>query len=230
MEDHEIKSRILLEDNHLLIFNKAAGQPVQSDQSGDLSMLDLLKMYIKQRDNKPGNVYLGLVHRLDRPVSGVVVLAKSAKALSRLTELFKERKVSKTYHAIVNNIPKNHNDTLRHYHRKDGERHIAILSNKPSASSKEAVLHYKLLKHNNNMSLLEVQLETGRFHQIRAQLFKNGNYIIGDLKYGAKKPNPDKSICLHALNIRFEHPTLKTMVTVKAPYPKHVQLWQNFRD
>ncbi|MCO6495423.1 MAG: RNA pseudouridine synthase [Bacteroidetes bacterium] len=228
MDFKEIKKRILYEDNHVLIFNKPSGLPVQGDKTGDASVLDVIKGFIKERDAKPGNVYLGLVHRLDRPVSGIVILAKTGKALSRLTEMFRDRKVRKVYHAIVNGIPAQDSATLTHYHRKDGEKRIAILSNTPKSNSKPAVLHYKMLKHFNGNSLLEVELETGRFHQIRAQLFKNGNYIIGDLKYGAKKPNQDKSVCLHAFRVEFEHPVTKEKIMVKTPYPKN-QFWEHFR-
>ncbi|MCO5253906.1 MAG: RluA family pseudouridine synthase [Bacteroidetes bacterium] len=227
MEFKEIKKRILFEDNHILIFNKPAGLPVQGDKTGDECLLDVVKDFIKERDAKPGNVYLGLVHRLDRPVSGLVVLAKTSKALSRLTEMFRDRQVRKIYHAIVNGIPSADAATLTHYHRKDGEKRIAILSNSPKSNTKPAVLHYQLLKHFAGNSLLEIELETGRFHQIRAQLFKNGNYIIGDLKYGAKKPNQDKSIYLHARSIEFEHPVTKKTIKTKAPYPKN-QLWEHF--
>lgn len=228
MEFKEIKKRILYEDNHLIVFNKPSGVPVQSDKTGDECLLDIVKDFIKERDSKPGNVFLGLVHRLDRPVSGIVVLAKTSKALTRLTVMFKERQIKKIYHAIVNGIPNGEEGTLSHHHRKDGVKHIAILSNVPKGNTKPAILHYKLLGHINTYSLLEIRLETGRFHQIRAQFFKNGNYIIGDLKYGAKKPNPDKSICLHARSIEFSHPTKEEVVKVRAPYPQ-AQLWNNFK-
>jgi len=227
MDAKEIKKRILYEDNHLFIFNKPAGLAVQADKTGDECLLDVIKAFIKERDAKPSNVYLGLVHRLDRPVSGIVVLAKSNKALTRMTVAFRDREVKKTYHAIVNGIPKNHSDTLTHHHRKDGKKHIAILTNKPGRDTKPAILHYKLLGHINENSFLEIELETGRFHQIRAQLFKNGNYIVGDLKYGAKKPNHDRSVCLHARLIEFKHPAKDEIIKIKAPYPDS-QLWNNF--
>jgi len=228
MDFKEIKKRCLYEDNHVLVFNKQAGIPVQADKTGDLSLLDLLKAYIKERDAKQGNVYLGLVHRIDRPVSGLVVFAKSSKALPRLSESFRERKVKKIYHAVVFGIPTIHEQTLRHFHRKDGTKNIALLSNKERGDSKPAILHYKLLKHLNEYSLLKVTLETGRFHQIRAQLFKNGNPIVGDLKYGAKKPNPDKSVCLHAYKITIPHPVKDELIVCEAPYPR-LQVWDNFK-
>jgi 23S rRNA pseudouridine1911/1915/1917 synthase len=228
MEHKEIEKRILFEDHHLLIFNKAAGQPVQSDMSGDISMLDVLKGYIKERDQKPGNVFLGLVHRLDRPVSGTVVLAKSSKALSRLTQMFKDRQVQKIYYAIVWGVPAVEKETLTHYHRKDGERHLAILSLKPSKHTKPAILTYQLMSHVNQHSLLEIYLETGRFHQIRAQLFKIGLPIVGDLKYGAKKPNPDKSVCLHARFLAFKHPVTGHDLTFTAPIPGTLDHWKKF--
>jgi len=223
---NEIKSRIVFEDNHLLIFNKPAGLLVQEDETGDPCILDVVKDFIKERDAKPGNVFLGLIHRIDRPVSGLVVLAKTGKCLERMTEAFKERKVKKIYHALVHGIPNPETGTLLHYHIKDGKRKIAVLSEKAKPGSKPAILQYKVLKTNNHISLLELRLQTGRFHQIRAQMLKNKTPIVGDLKYGAKQPNSDKSVCLHAYEIAFDHPTKETIVKAKAPYPKELQIWR----
>jgi 23S rRNA pseudouridine1911/1915/1917 synthase len=227
MDFDSIAQRILFEDNHVLIFNKPAGMPAQSDLSGDPSVVDILKDFVKERDFKPGNVFMGLVHRLDRPVSGIIVMAKTSKALSRLTELFRDRKVEKTYYALINGIPASLSDTLIHYHKKDSKHKIALLFPKEVPGSKKAVLHYKTLKSIQNISLLEVQLETGRFHQIRAQLFKIGHFIIGDLKYGAKKPNPDKSVCLHAGKISFIHPIKNEPINIVTPFPE-LLIWKEF--
>lgn len=227
MDSKEIKRRILYEDNHLLVFNKPSGIPSQPDISGDLSIPDAIKAYIKERDQKPGNVYLGLVHRLDRPVSGVMVLAKSAKSLSRLTQAFRDRKVTKVYHAIVCGIPKQDQGTLEHYHKKDSEKHRALLRKTAWPGAKKISLEYELLKHINHYSLLKVIPSEGKFHQIRAQLSKAGNPIAGDLKYGAKRNTSEKLMGLHAHTLILSHPTTGQTLSFYAPYPVS-QLWGKF--
>lgn len=212
---------ILYEDNHLLIVNKKCGELVQGDKTGDKTLMDDIKAFIKVRDNKPGNVYLGLTHRLDRPTSGIVIFAKTTKALTRMNEKFKKREVEKTYWAVTTPLPKNvpTADTLEHYLKKNAKKNLVTVYTKPTDGAKKAILHYKLIQQLDNYWLFEINLETGRSHQIRTQMSKIGAVIKGDLKYGAKRSNPDGGIHLHARKVVFEHPTTKEIINVTAPTP-----------
>ena len=219
---------ILYEDNHLIIVNKRSGEITQGDNSGDEPLPEKIKAYIKDKYDKPGNVYLGVVHRLDRPVSGLVLFAKTSKALSRMNTLFREDKVKKTYHAIVENPPRENEGTLRHWLKKNEAQNKSYIVPKGTAGAKEAILHYRRLGDSDRYTLLEVDLETGRHHQIRTQLSGMGCIIKGDLKYGAKRSNPDGSISLHARRISFVHPVTREEITVTAPYPDSDNLWKHF--
>lgn len=220
-----MKTEILFEDNHLLIINKRPGELAQGDETGDVPLIDSLKDFIKKRDNKPGNVFLGLIHRLDRPTSGILIFAKTSKALTRMNELFKTRDVSKTYWAIIQGKPKTQFERLEHYLKKNQKNNKTTVYPNPAKDAKIAVLEYKLLGALDNYSLLEVDLFTGRSHQIRAQLSFIGNPIKGDLKYGAKRSNPDGSISLHARKIGFLHPVSKEEINVIAP-PPNDSIWK----
>jgi 23S rRNA pseudouridine1911/1915/1917 synthase len=195
--------QIAYEDNHLMVVNKKVGQLVQGDKTGDESLLEAVKNFIKIRDQKPGNVFLGLVHRIDRPTSGLVIYAKTSKALSRLTQMVKNREVKKTYWALVGKDAIPQSLRLVHYLKKNEKNNKAIVFTKPTEGAKEAVLTYQIIKSLDRYLLLEVDLETGRHHQIRAQLSKNGTPIKGDLKYGAPRSNPDGGISLHARKLEF---------------------------
>ncbi|GAA4444585.1 RNA pseudouridine synthase [Pontibacter saemangeumensis] len=219
---------VLYEDNHVLAVNKPAGLLVHGDETGDTTLADLAKAYIKEKYNKPGNVFVGVVHRLDRPVSGVVLLAKTSKALARLNELFRGKKTQKTYWAVVQNRPPQEEGTLVHWLIKDSSRNITKAYAKENKSGLRSELHYKLLQAQQDKYLLEVNPITGRSHQIRVQLASMRCTILGDLKYGAPQPLPDKSIALHARELQFEHPTLKTQVTVRALPPQNA-VWAPFR-
>lgn len=226
MSQNFSESQVVYEDNHLLVINKKAGQLVQGDKTGDLSLLELIKDFIKKRDAKPGNVFLGLVHRIDRPTSGLVIYAKTSKALSRLTQMVKNREVKKTYWAIVAKemIPKS--QRLVHYLQKNEKNNKAIVHIKPTEGAKESILTYNLIKSLDNYLLLEVDLETGRHHQIRAQLSKIGVPIKGDLKYGAPRSNQDGGISLHARKLEFEHPVTKEKIEIIAPVPQNDAIWK----
>lgn len=218
--------QILYEDNHLIIVNKQAGDIVQGDKTGDVPLCDLIKDYIKRRDQKPGNVFLGVVHRLDRPVSGVVLFAKTSKALARMNALFAQHEgVQKTYWAIVGRQPAQAEGTLVHWLTRDEKRNMARAYGREVPNSKRAVLDYRLIAQGERYWLLEVTLHTGRHHQIRCQLAKMGCPIKGDLKYGAPRSNADGSISLHARRLSFEHPVTHEQITVEAPVPDD-KLWQ----
>lgn len=218
-------NEILYEDTHLLIINKKAGDLAQGDETGDIPLIDSLKTFIKKRDHKPGNVFLGLVHRLDRPTSGVLIFAKTSKALTRMNEMFQKRTIDKVYRAIVQSEPPLKTDRLEHYLRKNPKNNKTTVYNKPTEDAKKAILEYTYLGPLKNFYCVEVKLFTGRSHQIRAQLSMIGCPIKGDLKYGAKRSNPDGSISLHAHRITFEHPTTKETMTVVAPVPND-PVWQ----
>ena len=219
--------QVIYEDNHVIIVNKRAGDIVQGDKTGDEPLSEVVKAYIKQKDNKPGNVYLGVVHRLDRPTTGIVLFAKTSKALPRLNKLFSEKSAQKTYWAVVKNAPPKTEDTLIHWLKKNPKNNKSSAYTKEVPDSKKAVLHYKLLKKLDNYYLLEIALETGRHHQIRSQLATIGCIIKGDLKYGADRSNPDASIHLHARQLRFTHPVSQEPIEVVAPVPAHDIIWGN---
>lgn len=222
-----IEERILFEDNHLLIVNKEPSEIVQGDKTGDVCLLDDVKSYIKKAYNKPGNVYAGLVHRIDRPVSGAVIFAKTSKALSRMTLKIKEREFSKTYLAIVKNKPPKEADELSNYMVKNEAQNKSYIVSSNAKGAKLAQLRYRLIGASDSYYLLEVELITGRHHQIRAQLAHIGCPIKGDLKYGFPRSNPDASISLHAYKIKFEHPTTKQTIEVTAPKPEE-NIWKAF--
>ncbi|MCW0487685.1 RNA pseudouridine synthase [Riemerella anatipestifer] len=221
-----IREQILYEDNHLLVINKKAGQLVQGDKTGGASLLELIKDFIKSRDNKPGNVFLGLVHRIDRPTSGLVIYAKTSKALTRLTQMVKNREIKKTYWAIVPKEMISPSQKLVHYLKKNEKNNKAIIFTKPTEGAKQAILSYNLILSLDNYLLLEIDLETGRHHQIRAQLSKIGIPIKGDLKYGAPRSNSDGGISLHARRLEFIHPVSKEKITIVAPVPSQDSVWR----
>ncbi len=211
---------ILYEDNHLILVNKAVSDIVQGDKTGDISLDRRIKTFIKDRDNKPGNVYLGLPHRLDRPVSGVVVYTKTSKALSRMNEIFRDGEATKIYHAIVKNLPNPKAGLLEDYLRKNEKQNKSYPTSKDAKGAKLARLEYKVKAASDNYHLLEIQLLTGRHHQIRAQLSNIGCHIKGDLKYGFARSNKNGGISLHARSISFMHPVKKEEIKVEAPYPE----------
>lgn len=216
---------ILYEDNHLIIVNKAAGEIVQGDKTGDTPLSETLKGYIKQKYAKPGNVFLGVVHRLDRPVSGIVVFARTSKALARLNAMFRDGKVRKSYHAIVSNRPEPASGTLDHWLTRNERLNKSFVCRNGSPEAKRAQLDYQLLSCSERYFLVGIRLHTGRHHQIRCQLAHIGCPIKGDLKYGAKRSNPDGSISLHACRIAFEHPVSHQPIDITAPYPAET-LWK----
>lgn len=215
---------VLFEDNHLLIVNKKSGDIVQGDKTGDKPLSDVVKEYIKEKYNKPGEVFLGVVHRLDRPTSGIIILARTSKALERLNKMLRERTISKTYWAVVKNTPLKEKDSLIHFLKKNPKNNKSTVFTKETDASKKAILHYSVIKKLDNYSLLEIDLETGRHHQIRAQLAYIGSPIKGDLKYGASRSNKDGSIHLHARKISFTHPVSKENISILAPIPNEV-IW-----
>ena len=220
-----LEDRILYEDNHLLIVNKEPSEIVQGDKTGDVCLLDDVKSYIKETYNKPGNVYAGLVHRIDRPVSGAVIFAKTSKALSRMTLKIKEREFSKTYLAVVKNKPPQEAGELSDYMIKNEKQNKSYIVSSNTRGAKLAQLRYRLIGASDSYYLLEVELITGRHHQIRAQLAHMGCPIKGDLKYGFPRSNQDASISLHASKLKFEHPT--NVICVKAPKPTGMP-WDGF--
>lgn len=209
--------QVLHEDNHLIIINKRPGDIVQGDKSGDLPLSEVVKQYLKAKYDKPGNVYLGVVHRLDRPTSGIVVFAKTSKALPRLNKLFKEKEARKTYWAVVKNPPPEEADTLVHYMKRNPKQNKSYAHLKPVPDSKKAILEYRILKKLKLYYLLEIDLQTGRHHQIRSQLSAVGSPIKGDLKYGFDRSNKEGSIHLHARRLSFIHPVKKEKLEVIAP-------------
>ena len=217
---------IVYEDNHLIIVNKSAGELSQSDYTKDLSLVDKVKNYIKTKYKKPGNVYLGLVNRLDRPTSGLVIFSKTSKSLARMNKLLKERKIKKIYHAVTEKSPNPKKGTLINFLKKNQIKNKSFIVNENELKSKKAILHYTLIKKLKNFFLIEIMLETGRHHQIRSQLANIGCVIKGDVKYGAKRANKDKSICLHAKNIEFIHPITKAKISLDANPPES-NIWSN---
>ncbi|MDG1684872.1 MAG: RluA family pseudouridine synthase [Flavobacteriaceae bacterium] len=219
---------VIYEDNHILVVNKAAGLLAQGDQTGDESLVDIAKRYIKDKYQKPGDVFLGLVHRLDRPTTGVIVLARTSKALTRLNQQFKDRIPKKVYQAVVSGTPES-SARLEHYLKKNTSQNKSFHYPKNTPNTKHAILQYRYVKQLKSYHVIEIELETGRHHQIRAQLAAEGLHIKGDLKYGAKRPNPNGSIHLHARSITFVHPTKKEEMKFIAPYPDDV-LWKVLTD
>lgn len=216
--------QVLYEDNHIIVVNKRAGDIVQGDKTGDKPLSDVVKDYIAEKYNKPGNVYLGVVHRLDRPTTGIVLFSKTSKALPRLNKLFAEKSAKKTYWTLVKNIPPKTEDTLTHWLKKNPKKNKSTAFTKNTDGSKKAILHYKLIQELENFYLLKIDLETGRHHQIRAQLASIGCPIKGDLKYGFNRSNKDASISLHARTLSFIHPVKKNPIFIEAPLPKD-PLW-----
>ena len=219
--------KVLYEDNHIIVINKAAGEIVQGDKTGDKSLCDTMKAYIKEKYAKPGNVFIGLPHRLDRPVSGIVVFAKTSKALERLNRMFSEGSVKKIYWALTKGIPQPAEAELESWILRNEKMNKSFSYPKEVKGSKRAVLHYRLAAASQNYNLIEVELKTGRHHQIRCQLSSIGCPIKGDLKYGAQRSNPDGSISLHARYIEFVHPVSKELIAITAPLPDD-RLWQSF--
>ncbi|MEP2056892.1 MAG: RluA family pseudouridine synthase [Maribacter litoralis] len=211
--------QVLFEDNHIIVINKRPGDIVQGDKTGDKPLSDTVKAFLKKKYNKPGNVYLGVVHRLDRPTSGIVLFAKTSKALPRLNKLFAEKSANKTYWAIVKNAPTEPEKRLVHYMKRNTKQNKSYANIKEVPDSKKAILTYKIIKKLDRYFLLEVDLETGRHHQIRSQLSSIGSPIKGDLKYGFNRSNEDGSIHLHARKLRFIHPVKKEPIEIIAPPP-----------
>lgn len=218
--------RVVYEDNHIIIVYKESGEIVQGDKTGDTPLSDIVKDYIKEKYQKPGNVFLGVVHRLDRPVSGLVVFARTSKALSRLNEMFRTGDVHKTYWAITKNMPAIEEDRLEHWLVRNEKQNKSYAYTKEKPGAKKAVLEYKMIGRTDNYSLLEVRLLTGRHHQIRCQLAAMGCPIKGDLKYGAQRSNPDGSISLLSHRVEFVHPVSKERIDVTSPVPSD-NLWQD---
>lgn len=216
--------QVLYEDNHIIVVNKRPGDIVQGDKTGDTPLSEIVKEYIKNKYNKPGNVYLGVVHRLDRPTSGIVLFAKTSKALPRLNKLFADKVAKKTYWAIVKHIPEKTTDTLIHWLKRNSKQNKSYAHKNEVPESKKAILEYRLIKKMDRYALLEIDLKTGRHHQIRSQLSGIGSPIKGDLKYGFDRSNPNGSIHLHARRLEFVHPVKKETITLEAPLPKDT-LW-----
>ena len=219
---------VIYEDNHIIIVSKTSSEIVQGDKTGDTPLSETVKQYLKEKYHKPGNVFVGVVHRLDRPVSGLVVFAKTSKALARLNEMFKNGDVHKTYWAVVKNCPREPEATLEHYLVRNEKQNKSYVYDREKPGAKKAILHYRLIGRSENYYLLEVDLKTGRHHQIRCQLAKIGCPIKGDLKYGFPRSNPDGSISLHARRVSFVHPVSKELIDVEAPLPDG-NLWHGFQ-
>lgn len=220
---------VLYEDNHVIVINKNASDIVQGDKTGDETLPDRIKEFLKEKYNKPGNVFCGVVHRLDRPTSGAVVFAKTSKALTRLNEQFRDKSTQKTYWAVVEKEPIQKEGSLVHYLKKNEKQNKSYASDTEIRDSKKASLNYRLIAKSDKYFLLEIELHTGRHHQIRVQLSTIGCIIKGDVKYGARRSNPDGSIHLHARFLEFHHPTTKELIKITAPVPNEA-LWKWFED
>jgi 23S rRNA pseudouridine1911/1915/1917 synthase len=225
----QLEEQVIFEDNHLLAVNKLATQIVQGDKTGDTPLSELYKEYLKKKYNKPGNVFCGVIHRLDRPVSGVILLAKTSKALSRMNEQFRERDIQKIYWAVVRGTPELIKGTLVHYLKKNEKDNRSFISKEGVKGALRSELSYEVLKAGDNYSLVEVKPLTGRHHQIRVQLSSMGCPIAGDVKYGDKRGNDDKSICLHARQLIFKHPVQGEQLTITASIPDQ-KYWNIFKD
>lgn len=221
---------VCYEDNHIIIINKKPGEIVQGDKTGDTPLSESLKLWLKERYNKPGNVFVGVTHRLDRPVGGLVVFAKTSKALTRLNEMFREGRVHKTYLAIVTGCPAESEGLLINHLESNPANNKTYVRNQPGERTREARLKYRVLAKGDRFSLVKVELLTGRKHQIRAQLAAIGCPIRGDLKYGAKRSNPDGSISLFAHHIEFIHPVSKELISLTAPLPASDTLWKSLMN
>ncbi len=219
---------VLYEDNHIIAVNKDSSEIVQGDKTGDTPLSETVKAYIKTKYNKPGEVFLGVTHRLDRPVSGVVLFARTSKALARLNNMFRDKEIKKTYWAIVKNRPQEPEGRLIHYLVRNEKQNKSYAYDTEKPNSKKAVLNYKMLANSDTYTLLEIQLETGRHHQIRCQLAKIGCPIKGDLKYGFPRSNANGGISLHARSVDFTHPVSKLPVHIVAPVPEDEKLWKVF--
>ena len=216
---------VLYEDNHIIAVNKRVGDIVQGDKTGDNPLSEIVKSFLKKKYNKLNNVFLGVIHRIDRPTSGVVIFAKTSKSLKRLNNMIKNSEIEKFYWAITKNKPEKRNDTLVHWLKKNPKNNKSTHFKKETENSKKAILHYKIIKELKNYYLLEVLLETGRHHQIRTQLSAVGCPIKGDLKYGYERSNKDGGICLHAKKISFSHPVTKKKILISAPLFEH-DIWK----
>lgn len=223
------QKEVLFEDNHLIIINKKPSQIVQPDKTGDVALIDLVNIYLRAKYNKPGNAFVGVVHRIDRPVSGIVIFAKTSKALERMNELIKSRNIKKIYWAVVKEPPKEPAGKLEHYIVRNKSQNKSFAHNTPKPEAQKAELHYKIIAHSDNFHLLEIELITGRHHQIRCQLAAIGSPIKGDIKYGYNRTNEDASIHLHARAVEFIHPVTKELILITAPTPKET-LWQFFEQ
>lgn len=221
---------ILYEDNHLIAINKAPKEITQGDRTGDRPISDKIKEYLRIKYDKPGEAFLGVIHRLDRPTSGVIIYAKTSKGLTRMNALFKKHEVRKIYHAIVAPPPKHHEGTIVHYLKKNNQQNKSYVTSSNTPGAKEAKLKYKVIGQSLRYTLCEIELMTGRHHQIRAQMSAIGAVIRGDLKYGAKRSLPNASISLHARELSFVHPISKKNITIEAPYPTDDSLWLQFED
>lgn len=219
--------KVLYEDNHLIAVNKKSGDISQGDKTGDPPISDAIKLYLKKKYNKSGNVFLGTIHRIDRPTSGVLIFSKTSKALTRMNKAFNEKKIQKTYWAVVKNQPPNNEGTLTNYLHKNQTKNKSFVSKKNT--DKECVLEYETIKKLNNYYLLEIKPLTGRHHQIRVQLSHIGCPIKGDVKYGARRSNTDLSIHLHARKIEFLHPVSKENIEIKAPTPND-SIWNSISE
>jgi Pseudouridylate synthases, 23S RNA-specific len=219
--------KVIYEDNHIIAVSKTCSEIVQGDKTGDKPLSEIVKEYIKEKYNKPGNVFLGVTHRLDRPVSGLVLFARTSKALTRMNELFREGKIKKTYWAIVKNKPPYTEGELTHYLVRNEKQNKSYAYDTEKPNSKKAILGYRLIGASDNYYLLEIDLKTGRHHQIRCQLAKMGCPIKGDLKYGFPRSNPDGGISLHSRKASFIHPVTKEEIEIEAPLPSD-KLWRQF--
>ena len=224
-----IENRIIYEDNHLIIINKNPSEIVQGDKTGDIPLSETVKGYLKKKYKKQGNVYLGVIHRIDRPVSGCVIFAKTDKALSRMNKLIQEREIKKIYWAVVKNKPPKETERLTHFLAKNEKQNKSYSVKQDAKNALKAEMEYKLIASSDNYFLLEIQIFTGRHHQIRAQLSEIGCPIKGDLKYGFPRSNQDASIHLHARNVEFVHPVSKEKISVNAPLPKDA-IWSYFQQ
>ncbi len=223
-------AQVLYEDNHFLIVNKRAGQIVQGDKTGDIPLSDIASVYLSEKYQKPGRAFVGVAHRLDRPVSGAVILARTSKGLARINEMLRQREIEKTYWAVVANPPPQSQARLSHILLKNEKQNKSYVVTELKGNAREAVLEYQLIASSDNYHLLEIRLETGRHHQIRAQLAAAGMPIRGDLKYGYARSNPDASIHLHARSVSFRHPVSGLQLNVVAPVPDEDAIWRFFKS